>query len=297
MGDEASVRADGAAGSAAKAPGPDLVRREILIPGGHGAAFAAQAGQLVEIIDLEGEQVADFVAFAERNRTEWLSTTHTRSALLRLTAVVGDRLESNWRHPMFEIIRDDVGRNDIITSMCDDRRYRLDYGVEGHRSCRTNFAEALEPWGIAEWQIPDPFNFFQNAPILPDRTFGNDIPTGKPGDKLVLRTLMDSIVSVSACPQDLNPCNGFHPSPLLVRILDPPAAPSVRAGRHDRRAPAAHRGRIPGSVHRRPDGRGVPRAPPAARALSRPRGLLRGGCTPTAGARGIDRSRHLPCRV
>ena len=121
-------QADGAAGPAAEAPGPDLVRPEILIPGGHGAAFAARAGQLVEIIDLEGQQVADLVAFAERNRTEWLSTTHTRSALLRLTAVVGDRLESNWRHPMFEIIRDDVGRNDIIPSMCDDRRYRLDYG-------------------------------------------------------------------------------------------------------------------------------------------------------------------------
>jgi uncharacterized protein len=135
--------ADGAAGPAAEAPGPDLLRREILISGGHGAAFAVRAGQLVEVIDLKGQQVADFVAFAERNRTEWLSTTHTRSALLRLTAVVGDRLDSNWRHPMFEIIRDDVGRNDIITSMCDDRRYRLDYGVEGHRSCRTNFTEAL----------------------------------------------------------------------------------------------------------------------------------------------------------
>ena len=98
MGDEASVKAgqaDDRAGPAAEAPGPDLVRREILIPGGHGAAFAARAGQLVEIIDLEGQQVADFVAFAERNRTEWLSTTHTRSALLRLTAVVGDRLDTD----------------------------------------------------------------------------------------------------------------------------------------------------------------------------------------------------------
>jgi uncharacterized protein len=184
MGNEASVRAgqaDGAAGPAAEAAGLDLVRQEILISGGYGAAFAVRAGQLVEIIDLEGQQVADFVAFAERNRTEWLSTTHTRSALLRLTAVVGDRLESNWRHPMFEIIRDDVGRNDIITSMCDDRRYRLDYGVEGHRSCRTNFAEALEPWGIAEWQIPDPFNFFQNAPFTRTGRSATRSPPGRPG--------------------------------------------------------------------------------------------------------------------
>jgi uncharacterized protein YcgI (DUF1989 family) len=202
------------------------VGREILIPAGHGAAFAVKAGQLVEVVDLEGQQVADFIAFAERDRTEWLSTTHIRSGLLRLTVRVGDRLESNWRRPMFEIIRDDVGRNDIITSMCDDRRYRLDYGVEGHRSCRTNFTEALLPWGIAEWQMPDPINFFQNAPIHQDRTFGNETPTGKAGDTLVLRTLMDSIVSVSSCPQDLNPCNGFRPSPLMVRILGAPGGGS-----------------------------------------------------------------------
>jgi uncharacterized protein YcgI (DUF1989 family) len=200
--------------------------QEILVPGGHGAAFAASVGQLVEIVDLEGQQVADFVAFAERNRTEWLSTTHIRSTLLRLTVRVGDRMESNWRREMFEIIRDDVGRNDIITSMCDDRRYRLDYGVDGHRSCRTNFTEVLEPWGISEWQIPDPINFFQNSPIHPDRTFGNEMPTGRAGDKLVLRTLMDSIVAVSACPQDLNPCNGYRPSPLMIRVIDPsPDAP------------------------------------------------------------------------
>ena len=132
MSEEANVRDQ----SVAAESGPDLERQEILVPGGHGTAFVARAGQLVEIVDVEGQQVADFVAFAERNRTEWLSTTHTRSAILRLTVEVGDRLESNWRRPMFEILHDDVGRNDIITSMCDDRRYLLDYKVEGHRTSR-----------------------------------------------------------------------------------------------------------------------------------------------------------------
>src|ERR1700730_7415897 len=125
----------------------------VTIPGGHGTALVAKAGQLVAITDLEGQQVADFVAFAERDRTEWLSTTHTRSAILRLDLRAGDRLESNWRRPMFELAHDDVGHHDVITSMCDDRRYRLDYGIEGHRGCRTNLTEALAPWGIQEWEI------------------------------------------------------------------------------------------------------------------------------------------------
>jgi uncharacterized protein YcgI (DUF1989 family) len=36
-----------------------------------------------------------------------------------------------------------------------------------------------------------------------------------------LRALVDGIVAaISACPQDLNPCNGFRPSPILARIID-----------------------------------------------------------------------------
>jgi uncharacterized protein len=193
---------------------------EILIPGGQGAAFPVYGGQYLEILDVEGQQVADFIAFAAQDRREWLSTSHTRSALLRLSLEVGDNLESNWRRPMFRIVRDDVGSHDVITQMCDDRRYRIDYGVDGHRSCRTNFAEAYAPWGIAEWEMPDPFNLFQNAPIHPDRRFGNEIPPGKAGDAIVLEVLMDSIAGISACPQDLNPCNGFKPSPILARVHD-----------------------------------------------------------------------------
>ncbi len=192
--------------------------QEVVIPGGDGAALVARAGQLLEIIDVEGEQVADFIAFSERSQSEWLSTTHTRSTTLRLNIEVGDILQSNWRNSMFEVVQDDVGTHDVITAMCDARRYTIDYGVTGHRSCRTNLTEAFEPWGIADWQIPDPFNLFQNAPIRPDRTFGNERPTSRPGDKIVLRVLMDVLVGVSACPQDLNPCNGYAPSPIRVRL-------------------------------------------------------------------------------
>ena len=192
--------------------------QDVVVPGGHGAAMIARPGQLLTIVDWEGEQVADFVAFSEHSQREWLSTVHTRSATLRLNLAVGDTLESNWRNPMFEVIQDDVGVHDVITSMCDERRYLIDYGVVGHRSCRSNLAEAFEPWDIDDWQIPDPFNLFQNAPIRSDRTFGNERPTSRAGDKIVLRVLMAVLVGVSACPQDLNACNGYKPSPIHIQL-------------------------------------------------------------------------------
>lgn len=193
---------------------------EVLVPTGHGRAFRVPKGALLEIIDVEGQQVADFISIFEDDPTEWLSATHTRSTTLRLNLAVGDRLQTNWRHDIYEVVSDDVGMHDLITSMCDARRYRIDYGVEDHRSCRSNFLEALAPWHRNDWEIPDVINIFQNAPIQADRTFGNDIPTSRPGDKIVLRALMDGIVAaISACPQDLNACNGFHPSPILARIV------------------------------------------------------------------------------
>jgi len=194
--------------------------RQVEIPGGYAAAVEARTGDLLEIVDCEGEQVADLIAFARTDLHEWLSTSHTRSATLRLNLTLGDQLQSNWRRPMLMVLHDDVGIHDVITSMCDSRRYAIDYGRSEHRSCRGNLVEALAAWGVEEWQIPDPFNIFQNAPIQLDRSFGNQVPTSKPGDKIVFRVLMDCIVAVSACPQDLNPCNGFRPSPILLTIRD-----------------------------------------------------------------------------
>ncbi len=199
------------------------LRHETVVAGGRAVALTVAAGQFLEIADCEGQQVADLIALSAQDRTEWLSTSHTRSALLRLSIGVGDRLQSNWRRTMFEVILDDVGVHDVITAMCDARRYAQDYQVPDHPSCRGNLTEALRPWGVAEWQIPDPFNLFQNAPITADRRFGNEVPTSRPGDRIVLLAHRDAVVGVSACPQDLNPCNGFRPSPIRVRVHDPAA--------------------------------------------------------------------------
>lgn len=191
---------------------------EVLVSGGHGAVVEVERDDLLEVIDVESQQVCDLIAFASFDRREWLSVSHTRASTLRLNLALGDVLQSNWRRPMLEVLKDDVGMHDLITQMCDDRRYRFDYGVEGHRSCRTNFTEVLESRGIQEWEMPDPVNLFQNAPIRADRTFGNEIPTSLAGDSIIFRVLMSSIVAASACPQDLNPCNGFVPSSICLKV-------------------------------------------------------------------------------
>ena len=127
---------------------------EILIPIGWEPRIPeVPNGALLRIVDVEGQQVADFISIIENKPEEWLSATHTRSSLLRLNLKVADRLQTNWRRDIYEVVADDVGMHDLITSMCDSRRYTIDYGVEGHRPCRTNSTKSVAPW---RYEVADP---------------------------------------------------------------------------------------------------------------------------------------------
>jgi uncharacterized protein YcgI (DUF1989 family) len=187
---------------------------ETVIPGGRGGRIEVARNQLLEIVNVEGKQVCDFFAFNAQNVREALSPGHTRSVMRRLFLRVGDRLYSVLRRPMFELIEDSVGQNDFSLPACDPERYRMDFNVENHRSCRKNLEDAMKGERIPYEYLPDPFNFFQPTPILPDGTYGTGTSPAKPGDKVVLRALMDVIAVGSSCPQDLIPLNDFKPSEL-----------------------------------------------------------------------------------
>jgi hypothetical protein len=122
----------------------------------------------------------------------------------------GDRIFSNFRNPLLEIIEDTVGVHDTLFPCCDPMRYSLDFGVEGHANCRENFEQVFNEHGIEYWRIPDPVNLFQNTPITEDGKFGEiREPESKGGDYVVLKALTDLTVGISACPNDLTPLNGW----------------------------------------------------------------------------------------
>lgn len=194
--------------------------REVLIPAGTGGSVEIKAGQYLNIVDLEGTQVADFVAFRHDEVHEYVSPSHTRSMLGRITLGIGDHLTTNFRKPLFRITHDDVGAHDILWAACDPQRYSLDFGLHGHRNCRENLLAALEPYGVEAWWLPDPINFFMNTPVTADGSFAVQPARSRPGDRVELLCLADAVVAVSSCPQDQTPINGGYATPLLLRITD-----------------------------------------------------------------------------
>jgi uncharacterized protein len=198
----------------------DPVRREVIVPAAHGGAVEVRAGQYLSIIDVEGTQVADLVAIQRDHPRKWLSPHQTRSTLRRWMLKPGDRLVNNDREPVFEIVHDDVGVHDLFFCACSPALYLQRFGLTDHRSCRGNLLEALGPYGVEEWRLPDPINVFMNTPPRADGDFDFHPAPSKPGDRLVLRCLADVVAAVSSCPMDLSPINGGRITPLRLVVAE-----------------------------------------------------------------------------
>jgi uncharacterized protein len=191
---------------------------EVLIKAAHGGRINVAADEILEIENVEGTQICDFWAFNADNVREFLSPAHCRSKLSRTTLTMGDQLVTVLRRPMLEIIADTCGQNDFLAAPCDPMRYYLDFGLQQHRSCRVNLAEVMAPEGIPYEYLPDPINFFQYSPTDADGIVKRGRSPAKPGDKIVLRALMDLIAVGSSCPQDQIESNGFKVSDIVLRV-------------------------------------------------------------------------------
>lgn len=190
----------------------------IHIPPASARAFLARAGDYVTVVDLEGQQIGDFVALNATDRRERFSTCHTRSVLRRIYVREGDLLYTTQRRPMLEIIEDRVGCHDILIAPCDSALYEQRYGIVGHPNCLDNLAGALAQHGIERWEIPEPLNIFQNTPVDSSGSFVPSTALSRAGDRIVLRALTDIVGAVSACAQDQGPVNGDRLTPLLLVI-------------------------------------------------------------------------------
>ena len=166
-----------------------------------GTAFTLDKGQRLTVIDPEGEQVADLLAYNRADVGEAISSGRTLDYASRIYLTTGDPLYSNRSNVMLRIIEDDVGRHDFLLTPCSKDMFRIIYGDEHpHRGCFGNLAAALAPYGVTADAIPTAFNCFMNVPV--DGATGAlrvEAPLSKAGDRVVFEAEMDLIIGLTAC--------------------------------------------------------------------------------------------------
>jgi urea carboxylase-associated protein 1 len=202
-------------------PGP-IVRDETLPARGR-TAFPVDRGQTVRVVDVDGQQVADFVCFRRPDTSEKLSVHNTALVQGTIYISTGHQLLSDRCGTLMTITADTCGLHDLLAGSCSEGTNRWRYGVADTPNCRANFEAALRPFGIPLREVPYSFNIFMNVPIV-DGKISIVEPVSKAGDYVDLRAETDLLVAISNCPQERNPCNAYAPTRLRVAVFAPAPA-------------------------------------------------------------------------
>ncbi len=198
------------------------IAKEFIIKPQSGISFVMEKNQLVQIIDCEGKQVADLVAFNRENKKEKLSTGVTIDNNSSLFLHKGDYLYTNEYNKMFMVIEDTAGNHDLLHPACSPPMYRYQYKITSyHPSCLGNLSKALGSYEISIEEIPNPVNLFMNTILEPDGKIRVEEPLTRSGDYILLRAEMDMILGITACSVEESKCNGFNCTPIMVKILLP----------------------------------------------------------------------------
>lgn len=182
-----------------------------------GVGFTIEKGQLLKIIDPQGEQVSDLTAFSSEDKSEWLSSGRTIDYANTIYLTKGHQLYSNRSRPMFSIVEDTVGRHDFLLTPCSPETFQIIYdNHEYHPSCFENLHTNLAKFGITPDMIPTTFNIFMNVIVQPSGELRIDPPPSKAGDYILLQAEMDLICGVTACSAEMS--NNYSFKPIDVEI-------------------------------------------------------------------------------
>ena len=179
-----------------------------------------KAGQTLRIVDLEGNQAVDFLAYSAADDAERYSAQDTIAAQKNIFLREGSVLLSNEGSPMMTVTATAVAYHDTIGGACSCESNTLRYGhhTKAQHACVENFLVANASQGRGKRDMVSNVNWFMNVPVEADGALGIVDGISAPGLYVDLRAEMDVVVVVSNCPQINNPCNGFDPTPVRMII-------------------------------------------------------------------------------
>ncbi len=211
-------------------------RLDVRVDAATALAYEVRAGEYIQIIDVEGKQCSDFLAFhrrkLENGLERGLDATTTRTLMGQAYPQPGlyGKFYDVDMDPLVEVVRDTVGRHDTFALAC-TRKYYEDMGYPGHVNCSDNFNGQVAPYEIAPRKGWEALNFFYNTGFDASMVFTMDEPWSRPGDYVLLRAMSDLVCASSACPDDIDPANGWQITPVHVRVYAPDNTFSVAIAR------------------------------------------------------------------
>jgi urea carboxylase-associated protein 1 len=132
------------------------------------------AGQRLRIVDLEGNQAVDFLAYDAHELDLRYDAAATISAQRNIFLTTGSVLRDGEGGPLATIVDDTCGRHDTIGGACSCESNTLRYGhhTKHQHACVENFVYELGQHGLGKRDVVSNINWFMNVPVEPDGALG-----------------------------------------------------------------------------------------------------------------------------
>ena len=200
------------------------VREEFTIARGTARAYEVEAGEVIQVIDVDGQQCTDFMAMnalaLDQGQERFIDSTVTRSMVRGAYPIPGmfDKFFDQDMRPLLKLKQDTVGRHDTFAYACTARGYE-ERGFFGHLNCSDNISQVYQRYAIQARAAWPAINFFFNSWIdHGDNLIQSDEAWSQPGDYVALEAMTDLVAVSTACPDDVDPINGWNPTDIHVRI-------------------------------------------------------------------------------
>jgi uncharacterized protein len=191
---------------------------------GDGFTHVLTHGQVVRIVDLEGNQAADTLFYDAHDPSNRYSAVDTVREQGNIYLTTGTRLMSTEGDVLLTIVADTCGRHDTLGGACAAESNQVRYAIDKKymHACRDTFllVAACCTKELSKRDLTANVNFFMNVPVTPEGKLTFEDGVSGPGRYVELRAERDVRVLISNCPQLNNPCNGYDPTPIRVLVWD-----------------------------------------------------------------------------
>ncbi|HUB53141.1 MAG TPA: urea amidolyase associated protein UAAP2 [Terracidiphilus sp.] len=203
---------------------PESALNRFVVEAGEPFVHEIDRGQIVRIVDLEGNQAVDTLFYNAHDYSDRYSAQDTIREQRNIYLTAGTRLISTEGNVLLTIVADTCGRHDTLGGACAAESNMVRYAIEKRsmHACRQSFLKGIQNWkrGFEKRDITSNINFFMNVPVTPEGVLTFEDGVSDAGKYVELRAEMDVLMVISNCPQLNNPCNAYNPTPVQILIWD-----------------------------------------------------------------------------
>ena len=195
------------------------IREDVIVPAREPWSIKMSQGEVLRIIDLEGQQAVDFLCYNADDPTDRYNAANTIKLNGNIYLGKDTEIWSVRANKMMTFIEDTCGSHDTLYGCCSVEIDDVRFGKNNNgRGCQGNFETELAKHGLGAKDIAANINLFMYVPVEANGTVAIAPGISKGGDYVDLRAEMDLLAVLSNCPEALNNAAGMNPTPIRAIV-------------------------------------------------------------------------------